>query len=540
MNQFIKQMQKHDSLTWNLAISNSTSGSTLLDYFGKAGSYRGRSFEEVFADMSSIFAEDPLNALRVMFYNRMVTRKPKGFNNECDTLHKGQGNKHEFICSLNWLHNNHPEWLYKNLWLIPIVGRWSDLWYFSPVTQLSLSINREEVYKLVKAGLKSEYHRGLIAKHLPKIRSRRHTKNQRHVYLSEFARGLCAYLGWSEADYRHFKSSPEHTAHLWQRQACTGDWDDIDFKLISGKALFNLLSRKGKDGKNPVERHGLEQKYLAWIKSQPVAKFTGYPYELYKKARTTSRSLIQRYTFNSQFEGLLEKARESVPKELLDKGVLCALDTSGSMSSTYEMGGIQDSGIAPIDVCVGLGLYFSNLIEGYFKNHVVMFDSESRFLKLNGEFCDQVDQIAKEATAWGGTNFQSVIDEIIRVRRQNPDIPVEDFPKILLICSDMQWNATGTFETNYEMLMRKLSSVGLPPMVCIWWQCNGQFTGDVPSLATDVGAYMISGMDGAIITSILGGLEEKIDEITGEKRQLNAQEMMEKCLDQEILKKIVI
>ena len=547
-NMFTRKMSQKNTCTWNGAVSNSTSGSSLLDYFAKCGSYRGRTCEEVNADVASIMGEDKLTALKIVFYNRMITRKVKGFNNETETVQKGQGQKDEFIKSLAWLENNYPDVLYDNLWLVPLVGTWKDLWYDSAATGFYYYLNAKKVYALVKAGLKSEYHRGLLAKQLPKIRSRKHVKNHRHMRLNAWARGLCEYLGWSEAQYRKFKSAPEHSAHMWQRQMCAGDWSELDFNLIPGKALFALLSQKGKDKKNAIERHNLEQKYLEWIKKQPVAKFTGYPYELYKAARGR-RTPIQRHTFNAQFEGLIKKAKDSTNPELLKKGVLCALDTSGSMEGCYGMNGLPD-GLAPIDICVGLGLYFSSLLEGAFKDHVIMFDNTSHFLELRGEFCDKVDQIP--ANAMGGTNFQSVIDEIVRVRKQNPEIPVSDFPEVLLVVSDMQFNpasdggwynrrTTGhDSETNYEVAMRKLRNVGLPDMTIIWWQVDGRFTGDVPSTMTDPGTVLISGFDGAIVTAILGGMEEVVDEKTGEKRKRTPDEMMQLALDQEILNKIKV
>ena len=546
MNQFTKKLGQKNTVTWNGAISNSTSGSSTLDYFAKCGSYRGRPCEAVNADMASIFGADPLMAMKITLYNRMITRKVKGFANVCDNVQKGQGQKDEFIKSLAWLENNRPDFLYDNLWLIPLVGCWKDLWYDSAATGFHYYINQDQVFKLIKSGMKSEYHRALLAKYLPKIRSRKSVKNDRHVRMNEFARKLCSYLKMSEAEYRKFKSNPEYCAHLYQRQMCSGEWTDIDFNMIPGKALFNILSRKGKDKKNVIERHDLEAKYLEWIKKQPVAKFTGYVYELYVAAKG-HRTPMQKFTYDKQFYGLIDKARESVPAELLNKGVLCALDTSGSMDSSYGMGGIQDAKIAPIDVAVGLGIYFATLLEGAFHNHVIMFDNKSRFLKLQGEsFCEKADQIP--ANAMGGTNFQSVIDEIVRVRKQNPEIPVSDFPEVLLVVSDMQFNPAGDWryrsghdeKTNYEVAMKKLAAVGLPPITIIWWQVNGQYTGDVPSTMFDPGTVLISGFDGAIITTLLGGMEEVVDKVTGEKRKRTPDEMMELALDQEILNKIKV
>ena len=544
-------MGQKNTVTWNGAISNSTSGSSLLDYFAKCGSYRGRTFEEVNADMASIFGSDPENAMKMVLYNRLITRKIKGFEHATESVQRGQCQRDEFIKSLAWLENNYPDMLYQNLWMVPLVGAWKDLWYDSAATNFYYYIDPAKVYALVAVGLQSEHQRALIAKYLPTMKSRRNVKNDRHRRRNAWVKGLCQYLGWTERQYRKFKSNPENSAHNFQRLMCNGNWDSLDFNSVSGKALFNLISQRGKDRKNVIERHNLEEKYLKWIQSQPVAKFTGYPYELYLKAKNTyDRTLAQKHTYDKQFEGLLKTARDSVPKELLKKGVLCALDTSGSMSSIYSMGGIQDVNIAPIDVCVGLGIYFASLMEGHFHNHAIMFsdadygwggDPGTRFIKLQGEsFCDKVDQIAKEATAWGGTNFQSVIDEIVRVRRQNPEVPVEDYPEVLLVVSDMQFNPCGSTSTNYETAMRKLRAAGLPDMTIIWWQVNGRFTGDVPSTMFDPGTVLISGFDGAIVTTLLGGMEEVVDEVTGEKRKPTPEEMMMQALDQEILSKVEV
>lgn len=549
MNQFLTAMNK-TAKTWNDATSYVSSGNAVLDYFAKCGSYRGRTQEEVNADMARIFSEDPELALRVIFYNRMITRKTKGFF-ESETVQRGQGQCSEFIRSMIWLESNRPELLYNNLWLIPIIGKWGDLFYDGPSSKFFHYTNPSIVYKLISHGIADEYNRALIAKYLPKIRSRSNVKCDRHRRKNEWARGLCKYMEWNENQYRKFKSSPENMAHYWQRLICAGEWDRLDFNMIPGKALFKFVSGKGKDGKTILERHNLEKKFLTWIKDQGVAKFTGYPYELFLKAKNSNRSLIEKYTYDAQFEGLIELAKKNVDLEVLKRGVFCALDTSGSMGSMGHYGACDS--VQPIDVCVGLGIYFSSLLEGHFKDHVIMFDFTSRILKLQGSFCEKADQIP--ANAMGSTNFQSVIDEICRVRRQNPNVPLEDYPEILLVVSDLQFNPISSgssysygynnysqeqMNTNYEEAKKKLNAVGLPDITIIWWQVNGRFTGDVPSTMSDPGTVLISGMDGSIITSILGGQEKIIDKETGEVRKKNPYEAMIDCLNQEVLNKIQV
>jgi len=528
MSQFVKSVTSHDTVTENLAVSHSTSQDAILDYFFNSGNNRGRPEYEVAGDMASIFSQNQLDALKLVFYNRMITRKEK----TTEKVQKGQGQRDEFVKSLAWLENNYPDLLEKNIGLIPRIGCWKDFFYDSAYTGYYHYVNTAWVFPLIKKlVLEIGGDVNLLAKYLPKIRSASNTKNDRHRRLNKWAKSLCNYLHWTPENYRRFKSDPFHFAHEYQRQMCRKEWDSLNFDKIPGKALFNLVNRKGKDGNTALSRHNLENKYLAWIKEKPVAKFTGYVYELYKAAGR-NRSLVQKYTLDAQFNQLIEQAKKDTAKGITGN-VWCALDTSGSMVMQCA------PNLRAIEVCVSLGLFFSTLNEGTFKDHVVMFSSLSRVLKLTGSFCDKVDQINRDEVAWGGTNFQSVIDEIVRVRQSNSRIPVKDFPETLLVVSDMQFNSTGS-ETNYESCMRKLTTVGLPPIKVIWWNVNSEYGKDYPSQISDEGTTLISGFDPTVIQLILGGEQEVVDKITGERRQLTPREQMDKALNQELLNRIVV
>ena len=150
---------------------------------------------------------------------------------------------------------------------------------------------------------------------------------------------------------------------------------------------------------------------------------------------------------------------------------------------------------------------------------------------------DKARQIATATTAWGSTNFLSVVEEIVRVRKDNPEIPVSDFPETLLVVSDMQFNPTGGRDTNHERMCTMLAEVGLPPLRVVWWWVTSR-GGDFPSTVADEGVTMIGGYDGSILTLLLGGEDSTVDEATGEERKLNAYENMLKALDQELLRRV--
>jgi hypothetical protein len=329
-------------------------------------------------------------------------------------------------------------------------------------------------------------------------------------------------LNWTPVQYRKFKSSG--TAHQFQQQISNRLFDQIDFKKVPGKALHQMVNVAREDGSTFIERHNIDMKYLKWIKSQPVAKFTGYVYELMKTV-SASISLAQKHTVDKQFEGLIRLAEA---EETQQENVWCALDTSGSMQTA-----VADT--TAFDICISLGVYFSTLIKGAFQDHVIMFDKVSRVKKLSGTFSDKVLQLTKEQTAWGSTNFQSVIDTIVKMRRIQPDIPIADYPTTLVVVSDMQFNPAGSMKTNYETAMRKLKQVGLSEIRIVWWWVTGRGQ-DFPSTLDDKGTILIGGFDGTIISQLIGKdvQSSKQDGQIG-KVQSGPYEAMQRALDQEVL-----
>jgi len=521
--QFEAALKQFNVFTENGALSNASTGSALVNYFAKAGTYRNREQADVDKDLTSLWADSPLVTLRIVFYLRTVTRKLKGLL-ITEKVQKGQGSRDEFRKSLKWIVVNHPNVAYENLWLVPVVGCWKDLWH----PDLIPAMDRNKVYELVKRGMEDSYNVGLVAKYLPRIKSGGKLKTDNKKLVNGWAKGLAKYLKWTEIQYRKFKSSGQYTAHQFQRDMCAGFWDKLSFNTIPGKALFSLVSKKGKDGKTALERHGQQDRYVTWLSKQPTAKFTGYVYELFHEAKAgKSLSLAQQMTFNKQFDGLIELAKKD--EGGIKGNVWCALDTSGSMGS------IVVGKISAFDICISLGIFFATLNQGPFKDHVIMFDAASYSKKIEGTFTDKVIQITSEKTAWGSTNFESVITHICDLKKSHPEIPVTDFPETLIVVSDMQFNPVGGNEqTNYQNAMKLLADVGLPKMKIIWWFVTGRGT-DFPSTIADEGVTMIGGFDGSVVSLVLGGETTVVDKKTGKVRQLNAYENMLKALDQEVL-----
>lgn len=529
---------KGSARTENGGMSYASIGTSLMDQFAKAGTARGRDLNEVFADQSALWAENPDYALKFPFYLRMITRKDKLFGGDTtETVQKGMGARDEAFKRLLWIANYHPTVFYKNLWLLPIVGSWKDLWV---MLSMDSTLNKSAFFELMAEGINDVNHKDLVKKYMPQIRANSKCKTSWAKTTNQLAKDFASFAGWSAKDYREFKSTGK--AHEFQRYICSGLYNMLNFNAIPGKALLNLVSG------DFLEKHSLGDKYVEWLQKQPVAKFNGYPYELamkmlpyrssYWNPRNKTMPLSMKITLDKQFDNLIATAKDG--NGAIKGNVWCALDTSGSMTIPIA----SNSNVTSFDVCVGLGIYFSTLNEGTFHKNVIMFDDTSSVLQLKGDFTDMYHQITSKKDAMGGTNFASVVNEICRIRKANPNIPLEDYPTTLLVVSDMQFNPTSYFNkgvTGYEYCKNKLMECFPQEWVndfkFVWWHVNAR-TKDFPSNMDCGGCYNVGGFDGSIVSLLLSGNE--VNPETGKVVTPTMEELIDKALNQEVLKFVTL
>ena len=116
MNTFLNQMTKDSNFTYteNGGVTRKTTESKVLDMFAVGGAYRERSDEDVILLFKNAFEENPDLAMKCLFYLRDILN--------------GQGERRFFRVVFRWLAVNYPETARKNYKLIPIYGRYDDLY----------------------------------------------------------------------------------------------------------------------------------------------------------------------------------------------------------------------------------------------------------------------------------------------------------------------------------------------------------------------------------------------------------------------------
>lgn len=386
----------------------------------------------------------------------------------------------------------------------------------------------------IMAGLENPETSELVKKYLPQITAKSKCTTLRKQANTIIAKFLANKLFGKNSykQYRELKSSG--LAHTWQQLISKNLLKEVDFDAIHGRALSGLVSSKF------LANNGLEAAYTAWIESKPVAKYTGYVHELAQKIGSpnmcgrryynrgkSALSPYQAMTINKQYDGLVALAKDNVN---VQSGLIVVRDTSSSMTSDAK--GIN---MSSYDVAKALGIFFGDMLEGHFANSWIEFaDSAKMHTFKTKTFVDKWMEDSSEA--YGSTNFQSVIDLFIKLKKKG--VSEAEFPTGILCISDGEFNSSQLSETNVESARKKLASSGFSQEYCnnfqiiLWNIPNGYYRDSSTKFETfgeTENVFYLSGYDGSIISFLLGGNGSK----TGTPK--TDVELFEAAMSQEIL-----
>ena len=545
-NAFIKEGMKasHETTSGNGALKYSTSGNDFVDDFASIAKYKEpRSYEEVAKTMQLLYSIDKVKAVKMAIFIRLITRKSQVMKDKSvetlEEVQRGQGLKNEGIMRMLWLALNHSNVFKVNLPLFIAAGSWKDV-----ITMMNLDLQFHGwkgkkldwtfFGKVIKAGLLNPGTSQLVRKYLPTIRTDAKCRTLESQADTLIGRWLAKqffpedekFVAYKK--YRQLKS--KGTAHKWQQLISKQMYNELNFDSIAGRALALLVGSKF------LQNHNLVARYSEWIKSKPVAKFTGFVFELFKPLGNGYRLRhIEDYkeaTINAQFAQLVKTGKEGVNT---NSGLLVVRDTSCSMTSQAV-----GCSMSSYDVAKSMALYFSEFLTGPFANSFAEFANTCTLQQWKGN--TPVDKYLNDrCEAYGGTNFQSVIDLFIQLKGRG--VPEKDFPTGILCVSDGEFNRCGTnTSTNFQTAIRKLRSAGFSKeyvdnFKIILWDIPNSYYGKSETKFEDFADapnfFYLSGYDPSSVAFIMEGKECKVT-------PRNAAELMETALDQELLNRVFI
>jgi hypothetical protein len=394
------------------------------------------------------YLADPSIAVRILFWARDV----RG----------GAGERDTFRRLMQQMEANHPEVLERVLHLVPEYGRWDDLTIFSsPRIKL-------QAYSLINRALRSG--NGLAAKWMP--RRGPIAKELRH-YMNETPKG-----------YRKLLVG---LTKVVEQQMCARQWEEIRYDHVPSVAAARYQKAFGRH--DPTG-------YTAYKES--LASGEGkinagaiYPYDVIKSVRNGDSQVAL-----AQWEAL--------PNYLGDDFILPMVDVSGSMECPVG----KNKNITCMDVAVSLGLYLADKQQGVFKDAFLTFSAQSKIQFLKGDLLQKIRQL--KSSDWGmNTSIESAFSEILRVAKSG-SVSQEQLPKILLVLSDMEWDAaTRSYGSNpnprgYDMARAQFAAAGYDLPRIVFWNLNARSDGsNVPVRFDEAGTALVSGFSPSIMKSIL-------------------------------------
>jgi hypothetical protein len=438
MNAFVNAIDEQDARTENGMLARETTASATTDLFYKIGAMRGKNVIPAF---TAAFVANPEHAVRIALWAR--------------DAREGAGERQLYRDILRYLERNQPDVAEKLIAKTPELGRWDDLLVFE--TDRLTSMAFAAIESALNAG------NGLAAKWMPRKGPQ--------------AEALRKYLKLSPKAYRKLLVN---LTKVVETQMCAKDWDNINFEHVPSVASARY--RKA-FAKNAATTYGA---YLEALKNGTAKVNAGavYPYDVLKTALqgdTSERQLIL-----SQWAAL--------PNYTDDTAILPLVDVSGSM--TCQIAG----SLRALDVAMSLGLYLAEKNRSAFKDCFVTFSATPQLLKLKGNVLEKLDQMHK--SDWGmNTNLHAAFGKILDTAVKHT-VPQSDMPAVLLILSDMQFDACVKHDDSaIEMIERKYQLAGYKLPSVVFWNLNDQ--DNVPVRFDKTNVALVSGFSPSIMKNVL-------------------------------------
>lgn len=484
-NFFLNCLRKEASSSFketeNGAIGHEKSKSPLVDMFFKMTSYRNKSEDEIYADFLTALAYDQVNAMKLLFF--------------IGDIRKGLGERRTFCTILRKMADSHPELMKSVLSFIPEYSRWDYLesFFFTKLEEEALEIIKKTLLAdLAKASWDEHKPITLLAKWLPSINTSSHETRAK-------AKKICAFLGWSEKEYRKTLSKLRKKLNVTEVMTSANEWSEIDYEKVPSKANLKYSSA--------FLRHDEERrhKYLEELSTgkKKINSSVVFPHEIVHKMN------LNMYRGSSSYESMskdeirtLEEMWKSLPDAIggREETVLTVVDGSGSMMSNLERTSVTSE-----DVAEAIGIYFSERISGPFKDKIITFSANPKYIDLSA--CSSLNEklkYMKNFNECSNTNLYKVFELILNTAKKN-SLRQDQLPSKVLVISDMEFDYCsdmGHDQTLFDVISRRYKEAGysLPGLV-FWNTCSR--TCVVPVQENENGVALLSGFSTSVMDMVL-------------------------------------
>lgn len=449
--------------TENGADAKNTTDSALLDMFATIGSMRTRSEDEIIQKFELAFQEDPLGAMRCLFWVRDV----RG----------GAGERRAFRVLLPYIANRHTEELRKNISHIPEFGRWDD--YYSLIgsaLEVQMWLNVSVQLFEDKTNMENGKPCSLLAKWLKKADASSPNTRELGIYTARK-------LGMSVYDYKRLCVKLRRYIDVVEQRMTEKRWDTINYPAVPSRAMMNY--------RKAFARHDEERfnEYLNKVQSgeQKINSATLYPYDI-----------VEKILYGHEDSKVLEAQWNNLPNYVDgDVNAVVMADVSGSMNGR------------PMATSIGLAMYFAERNKGAYHNLFMTFSGRPEFVEVKGETITEKIRFISRANWQMNTDLEAALLKILDVAIEN-HCSQEEMPKSLIIISDMEIDrCTGQKhrENFYDYVSRVYEEYGYKVPNVVFWNvnsCHDIFLAD----KNRKGVQLVSGQSASTFKNLIGCVDK--------------------------------
>lgn len=490
------QNSKTKTLTENGAVSYETTGKYLLDFNFKLSQYRNMSVEDIKQDFSKVYFEDPMLAIKFVFY--------------CGDVREGLGERRTFNTCIEWLAENKPNIVLELLKFIPEYTRWDNLVKLirsqnkTISTKVSVIIGNQLIEDLDNMAAGKPI--SLCAKWLPSI-------NASSVETRRLASVLCSKLNLTPRRYRKTLSALRKYLDVVEVKMSSNRWDEINYAKVP--SLANL---KYADAfyRNDTDRR---VDYLNSLKEgkTKINASVSQPHEI---VRNYFNQPDTWWHDIKEIDTTLEEMWKSLPDVSVEDSLIVR-DGSGSMCCSVN----GNSKTTCLDVATALTIYCAEHNSKAWRDKFITFSSRPKFVDLSNCVtlrdkllrCDAEDDCSN-------TNIEATMRLILNTAIEN-NLSQDEMPKNIVIISDMQFDdRRGSFHWNktlFEQIADDYAEAGYKlPKICFWNVCSRNFD-TVPMQNNELGLVLCSGFSITNMNMFMSGeidpYKVLVEQINGER-----------------------
>ncbi|MDD6795696.1 MAG: DUF2828 family protein [Clostridiaceae bacterium] len=412
----------------------------LINFYAKVGFLREEKEETIIKLFMAAYNENPIDALKLLFYTR-----DKEF---------GLGERRIFRVIIKELGKINSEDLRRNIKLIPVYGRWDDLYslFDTELQGDAITLMRKQIGVDLKSKVPSTLSKWLKSENASSKETKRLATETRLAF------------DLTSKEYRVLLSHLRQRVNIVETSMRKGEWDSIKYGDLSSSAIHKYykafykhdndrysnyikVSRKEKINKNPKE----ENKEL-------------YPYELLR-------------------ELILDKDKASdIDKRLAD----FIKNNDNNKFNTLVCNGLskknlynKNKGVSYLGA-ISTALFFVLKNTGKFKDYILTVNPKPNLKRISS---NSTIKKVKEIAAASSTeiiNVEEVLDVILYAGIKH-QLKQEDMPKQILFIVDencvLSYSANKNKDTHenffskldFKNLKEKWKMIGFDiPEICIW------------------------------------------------------------------------